>query len=213
MWFSPAEREPRLASSRPPGGLLRGRTARVGGTERMRARAAASLPPPGRSQSGEPRASPPARPGHRQFTARGPRLPAAVTITICKALPAVAHRADPTASGSGQAAVRLSEFMARGPQGADTEGPWGPGLAGLPATSSQGSPTPRGACDGGAPVPAPTDPHRPGAHGGVEPLPPQSCQGFHARALCPPGSRVVPVPAAASPGPAPLLHFLRCRPP
>lgn len=45
----------------------------------------------------------PARPGHRQFTARGLRLPAAVTITICKALPADAHRAEPTGPRSGRA--------------------------------------------------------------------------------------------------------------
>lgn len=101
MWFSQAEREPRRASSPPPGGQQRGRGPGRWGCipaprspdGRSRVPAPSTTLPPGRAEGR------PARPGHRQFTAPGLRLPAAVTITICKALPADAHRADPAARG------------------------------------------------------------------------------------------------------------------
>lgn len=121
----------------------------------------------------------PARPGHRQFTARGLRLPAAVTITICKALPADAHLAEPTGPRSGRGAARRSEFQGPGPTVNRHRGPRGLGLAGLSASPSGGSPpTLRGACDGGASAAVPTDSPRPGTRREVEPLPPRYCQGL-----------------------------------
>lgn len=101
MWFSPAERDPRrvrLASSPLLGGPLRGRG--PGWRDRGDAAPSSRVPAPSRTLLERKAEGRPARPGHRQFTARGLRLPAAVTITICKALPADARRAEPTASDS-----------------------------------------------------------------------------------------------------------------
>lgn len=123
MWFSPAERDPRLAklaSSPLLGRPLRGR----GPGRRDRGDAAPSrrVPAPSRTLLERKAERRPARPGHRQFIARGLRLPAAVTITICKALPADAHRAEPTARGS--------KFQGPGPRVSEDTGIPGAGPRG-----------------------------------------------------------------------------------
>lgn len=76
--------------------------------------AAAFLPTPGHS-----------RPSHRLFSALGLRLPVAATITICKALPVDAPRADPTArcgraggAAPGVPGPGLTVSGVRGPPGA-----------------------------------------------------------------------------------------------
>lgn len=152
----------------------------------------------------------PARPGHRQFTARGLRLPAAVTITICKALPADAHLAEPTGPRSGRGAARRSEFQ--GPPQTDTEGPGGWASRASQLRLAGGL---RRHCE----VPATVAPQPrslptllgPGHAGKWSPCPRGTAKDCP-RALCPAGRGVAPVPAASSPGPAPLLHFLRRRP-
>lgn len=161
MWFSQAGREPRRASSPPPGGQQRGHgpgrwgcgPARPGSPgRRSRVPAPSRTLPPGRAEGR------PARPGHRQFTAPGLRLPAAVTITICKALPVDAHRADPAARG-GRARSAALGVPGPGITIHPAEGPRGQGPTGLSASPTGGSPpTPRGAYDGGASAPALTRP-------------------------------------------------------
>lgn len=97
---------------------------------------AAFLPTPGHS-----------RPSHRQFSALGLRLPVAVTITICKALPVDAPRADPTArcgraggAAPGVPGPGLTVSWVRGPPGASQlrQGGGGGGVLGhrvVPATA------------------------------------------------------------------------------
>ena len=147
--------------------------------------AAAFLPTPGHS-----------RPSHRQFSALGPRLPVAVTITICKALPADAPRADPTArrgraggAAPGVPGPGLTVSGGRGPPGASQLRQGGGG--------GRGPRTPRGACDGGAPALATTPATQPGARREVEPLSLRYRRRLGPRTLSPAGRGVVPVPAAA----------------
>lgn len=123
MWFSQAEREQRqarLASSPPLGGHLRGRIA----GPKDREDAAPRAPEPGRAQrlscplhdtpGGESRG--PARPPGSQTVHCPPAAAAAaVTITICKALPADAPSSDPTARSAEPPVPRL-EFRAPGSQ-------------------------------------------------------------------------------------------------
>lgn len=161
MWFSQAEREPRRASSPPPGGQQRGRGPGRWGCipaprspdGRSRVPAPSTTLPPGRAEGR------PARPGHRQFTAPGLRLPAAVTITICKALPADAHRADPAARGG---RARSTALRVSGPGSQSTgqrvPGDRAPTAFQLRPLGGGSPPTPRVAYDGGVSAPAPTRP-------------------------------------------------------
>lgn len=146
---------------------------------------AAFLPTPGHS-----------RPSHRQFSALGLRLPVAVTITICKALPVDAPRADPTArcgraggAAPGVPGPGLTVSWVRGPPGA-SQLRQGGGGGGCPRT-------PRGACDGGASALATTPATRPGARREVEPLSLRYRRRLGPRTLSPAGRGVAPVPATS----------------
>lgn len=168
----------------------------------MRPRAAAPLPPQDAPGAESPEAARP--PGHRQFTARGLRLPAAVTITICKGLPADAHRADPSAPRGGRA--RGAPLGVPRPRAhREPRGPLSPTNRGVSCDTakclrrcslSPGPYRPSGARR--APrsrAPAPT----------VLPR-------TRSPSTAPRGARGHPFPVAASRGPSPLLHFLRRRP-
>lgn len=181
MWFSQAEREPRLAGSPAPGEQQRGRgPGRWGCGPAPRSPGRRCLvPAPSRTLPRGRAEGRPARPGHRQFTAPGLQLPAAVTITICKELPADAHRADPAARGG---RARSSALGVPGPgiTGHPAEGPRGPGPTDLSASSTGGGglPTHREVPTTAAPRPRPLplralpDPGRAGKSSKVPPLPP-----------------------------------------
>lgn len=214
MWFSQAEREPRRASSPVPGEQQRGRGPGRWGCgpaprspgRRCSVPAPSRALPPGRAEGR------PARPGHRQFTAPGLRLPASVTITVCKALPADAHRADPAAR-CGRARSAAIGVPGPGITGHPTEGPRGPGpivfqlrqLGGLP--THREVPTTRRLGPGPCPYGTSLTQGARGSRARVR----RYGQGLCPREQRPAGRGIATVPA--SPGPAPLRHFLGRRPP
>lgn len=208
MWFSPAERDPRLArlaSSPLLGGPLRGR----GPGRRDRGDAAPSrrVPAPSRTLLERKAERRPARPGHRQFIARGLRLPAAVSHH---------NNMQSAARGRPPRRAHCTRLQVPGPGAQSKRGHRDPRgrasrasqvlLAGgllqhceMPAT---GAPQPR-------PLPTLLSPGREGkssscprdsAKGSV----PEQCSAGHGEA---------PAPDAASLGPSSLLHFLRRRSP
>lgn len=214
MWFSQAEREPRRASSPVPGEQQRGRGPGRWGCgpaprspgRRCRVPAPSRALPPGRAEGR------PARPGHRQFTAPGLRLPASVTITVCKALPADAHRADPAAR-CGRARSAAIGVPGPGITGHPTEGPRGPGPIVFQLRQLGGLPTHREVPTTAAPRPRPLplrDLPDPGRAGKSSKGPPIWTRTLSPGAA-PAGRGIATVPA--SPGPAPLRHFLGRRPP